>query len=286
MWCSRKSKLYKRGSAVQGVIGMGIGLEGAESVLEAVAVLAVIVTVHECGHFLAAYFQRIHVSKFAIGFGPTLLKFDLKNVECSVRAIPVGGYVGFPDNDQDSRIPSDDKDLLKNKPILDRLLVTVADLLTQACHTVSSLDNASAGIDPRDADNITSLEEYNQPLTDFFTALPAEDKVILVGHSLGGYNLSYTMERFPHKIGAAVFVTAFMPLSGTTLSESMKELGAGDGSLGDSTFYYANGNENQPASYKSGIQFSKQFIAQNSPSWDLTLFGSLEKKSPLWQEPL
>ncbi|KAH9317770.1 hypothetical protein KI387_019539 [Taxus chinensis] len=126
VWCSRKSELYKRGSAVQGVIGMGIGLEGAESVLEAVAVLAVIVTVHECGHFLAAYLQRIHVSKFAIGFGPTLLKFDLKNVECSVRAIPLGGYVGFPDNDQDSGIPSDDKDLLKNRPILDRLLVTVA----------------------------------------------------------------------------------------------------------------------------------------------------------------
>ncbi|KAH9308749.1 hypothetical protein KI387_036660, partial [Taxus chinensis] len=121
----RKSELYKRGSAVQGVIGMGIGLEGAESVLEAVAVLAVIVTVHECRHFLAAYLQRIHVSKFAIGFGPTLLKFDLKNVECSVRAIPLGGYVGFPDNDQDSGIPSDDKDLLKNRPILDRLLVTV-----------------------------------------------------------------------------------------------------------------------------------------------------------------
>ena len=66
-------------------------MEGAESVLQ--AVLAAIVNVHECGHFLAAYLQNIRVNKFAIGFGPMLLKFNLRNVECSLRAIPLGGYV-------------------------------------------------------------------------------------------------------------------------------------------------------------------------------------------------
>ncbi|KAH9314094.1 hypothetical protein KI387_022721, partial [Taxus chinensis] len=47
--------------------------------------------------------------------------------------------------------------------------------------------------------------------------------VILVGHSAGGYNLSHAMERFPHKIASAVFVAAFMPLSGTTFSHSLNE---------------------------------------------------------------
>ena len=56
-------------------------MEGAESVLRAVGVLAARVTVHECGHFLAAYLQNIRVNKFAIGFGPMLLKFNLRNVE-------------------------------------------------------------------------------------------------------------------------------------------------------------------------------------------------------------
>lgn len=90
-------------------------LEAAVSVLQAVGVLATIVTVHECGHFLAAYLQNIRVNKFAIGFGPTLLKFNLTNVECSLRAIPLGGYVGFPDGEQDNDIAADDKDLLKNR---------------------------------------------------------------------------------------------------------------------------------------------------------------------------
>ncbi|XP_077219511.1 putative membrane metalloprotease ARASP2, chloroplastic [Tasmannia lanceolata] len=104
-------------------------LESAQSVLEAVAVLATIIIVHESGHFLAAYLQGIHVSKFAVGFGPILAKFNANNVEYSIRAFPLGGFVGFPDNDPDSDIPVDDVNLLKNRPILDRGLVISAGVI-------------------------------------------------------------------------------------------------------------------------------------------------------------
>ncbi|XP_010923869.1 probable membrane metalloprotease ARASP2, chloroplastic [Elaeis guineensis] len=101
-------------------------LESAQSVLEAASVLAAIILVHESGHFLAASLQGIHVSKFAIGFGPVLARFVANGVEYSLRAFPLGGFVGFPDDDPDSDIPTDDADLLKNRPILDRLLVISA----------------------------------------------------------------------------------------------------------------------------------------------------------------
>ncbi|KAG1368325.1 Membrane metalloprotease ARASP, chloroplastic [Cocos nucifera] len=101
-------------------------LESAQSVLEAASVLAAIILVHESGHFLAASLQGIHVSKFAIGFGPVLLRFVANGVEYSLRAFPLGGFVGFPDDDPDSNIPIDDADLLKNRPILDRVLVVSA----------------------------------------------------------------------------------------------------------------------------------------------------------------
>lgn len=100
--------------------------ESAQSVLEAAGVLTAIIIVHESGHFLAAYLQGIHVSKFAVGFGPVLAKFNLNNVEYSVRAFPLGGFVGFPDNDPESDIPADDENLLKNRPILDRVIVISA----------------------------------------------------------------------------------------------------------------------------------------------------------------
>ncbi|GLJ06210.1 hypothetical protein SUGI_0033480 [Cryptomeria japonica] len=161
----------------------------------------------------------------------------------------------------------------------------VVDLLLKDGHTVSSLDMAGGGIDSRDADSLSSLQEYNQPLTDFFTALPSEEKVISVGHSAGGFNLSFTMERFPDKIVAVVFVTAFMPLSGTTFSDVITEVASIVGDFGDSTFYYAKGKENPSTSFKFGSHFTREFLSQNSP-WDLMLWESLARKFPLWQEPL
>lgn len=91
--------------------------------------LTAIIVVHESGHFLAAYLQGIHVSKFAIGFGPVLAKVNSNNVEYSIRAIPLGGFVAFPDNDPDSDIPADDVNLLKNRPIFDRVLVVSAGVI-------------------------------------------------------------------------------------------------------------------------------------------------------------
>ncbi|VVA90047.1 unnamed protein product [Arabis nemorensis] len=107
----------------------GFDFGSFESVLEASAVLTAIIVVHETGHFLAAYLQGIHVSKFAIGFGPILAKFNSNNVEYSLRAFPLGGFVGFPDNDPDSDIPVDDKNLLKNRPVLDRVIVVSAGII-------------------------------------------------------------------------------------------------------------------------------------------------------------
>jgi membrane-associated protease RseP (regulator of RpoE activity) len=43
------------------------------SVLAAIAVLALLIVVHELGHFAAARFQGIRVNRFSIGFGPAIL---------------------------------------------------------------------------------------------------------------------------------------------------------------------------------------------------------------------
>ena len=50
----------------------GLGSTGS-----AIGVLASIVAFHELGHFVAARVQNIHVTKFAIGFGPVLLKYQV-----------------------------------------------------------------------------------------------------------------------------------------------------------------------------------------------------------------
>jgi membrane-associated protease RseP (regulator of RpoE activity) len=99
------------------------------SILAAIAVLALLIVVHELGHFAAARFQKIRVNRFSIGFGPVLLKYQGPETEYALRAFPLGGYVGFPDDDPDSEIPPDDPDLLRNRPILDRAIVISAGVI-------------------------------------------------------------------------------------------------------------------------------------------------------------
>ena len=99
------------------------------SVLAAIGVLALLIVVHELGHFAAARLQKIHVNRFSIGFGPTLLKYQGSETEYAIRAIPLGGYVGFPDDDPDSPIPADDPNLLRNRPVLDRAIVISAGVI-------------------------------------------------------------------------------------------------------------------------------------------------------------
>lgn len=99
------------------------------SVLAAIAVLALLIVVHELGHFIAARSQGIHVNRFSLGFGPTLFKYQGPETEYAVRAIPLGGYVGFPDDDPDSKIPLNDPNLLRNRPVLDRAIVISAGVI-------------------------------------------------------------------------------------------------------------------------------------------------------------
>ncbi len=99
------------------------------SVLAAIAVLGILIVVHELGHFGAARLQGIHVTKFSIGFGPVLAKYDGKETEYALRAIPLGGYVAFPDDEPDSDIPLDDPNLLRNRPLIDRAIVISAGVI-------------------------------------------------------------------------------------------------------------------------------------------------------------
>ena len=99
------------------------------SVLAAISVVLLLIVVHELGHFAAARLQKIRVNRFSIGFGPTLLKYQGPETEYAIRAIPLGGYVGFPDDDPDSTIPPDDPNLLRNRPVLDRAIVISAGVI-------------------------------------------------------------------------------------------------------------------------------------------------------------
>lgn len=57
------------------------------------AVLSVLIVVHEFGHFIVARRLGIRVEKFSLGFGPKLFGIKGKETEYIICAIPIGGYV-------------------------------------------------------------------------------------------------------------------------------------------------------------------------------------------------
>jgi len=86
-------------------------------------------------------------------------------------------------------------------------------------HNVTALDLGGSGINPKQALEIPNFSDYLSPLMEFMTSLPADEKIVLVGHSVGGLAISKAMETFPEKISVAVFLSGVMP--GPNISASI-----------------------------------------------------------------
>ena len=159
-------------------------------VIKALLILAGLVVVHEAGHFFAATLQGIRVSGFSVGFGPVLLERHRRGVQFALRAIPLGGFVAFPDEDEDSQIPKDDPDLLSNRPLPQRALVIAAGVLANLllAWLVLVAQGAFLGIPSGFSTNPGVLISAVQPGQAAAAAgLNAGDRIVAVnGEVLGG----------------------------------------------------------------------------------------------------
>ena len=68
-------------------------------ILSFLALLGVLVTIHEFGHFIVARMCKVHVQRFSVGMGPVIYKkYDKHGTEFALSAIPLGGYVSMITN--------------------------------------------------------------------------------------------------------------------------------------------------------------------------------------------
>lgn len=80
--------------------------------------LAVLIFIHELGHFITAKKLQMYVEEFSIGFPPRILSKKIKETLYSLNLIPIGGYVKiFGESERDvSDLTKDDPDYnLKKK---------------------------------------------------------------------------------------------------------------------------------------------------------------------------
>lgn len=96
------------------------------TILSAVFVFGVLVTVHEFGHFITAKLTGMKVEEFAIGFGPTIYQTKDGDTLYSLRAIPLGGYNKIAGMDPDDPVTEEG---FNSKSIPARMLVILAGAL-------------------------------------------------------------------------------------------------------------------------------------------------------------
>ena len=94
-------------------------------ILLAILLLAILIVVHEFGHFMAARLMKIDVREFSVGFGTKLLGWKSRKHETvfSVRAIPLGGYCSFYGEDDTKGTAKDDPRNFANHNIWKRMFV-------------------------------------------------------------------------------------------------------------------------------------------------------------------
>ena len=94
-------------------------------ILLAILLLAILITIHEFGHFTAARLMKIEVREFSVGMGPRIFgrKSRKYDTEFSLRAIPLGGYCAFYGEDDAAGAMKDDPRAFPNQNVWKRIFV-------------------------------------------------------------------------------------------------------------------------------------------------------------------
>lgn len=138
------------------------------SLLAALVLLGVLVTVHEFGHYFVGRQLGFTILEFAVGMGPVLLKKTKNGIQYSLRALPIGGmcrFYGEDDDAADARCFNAQKAwkrflVIAAGPIMNLLLAVLLSIVTLAAYgnyvptvlEVSGADTpaAAAGVEEGD----------------------------------------------------------------------------------------------------------------------------------------
>jgi regulator of sigma E protease len=115
-------------------------LDGLGKILVFLVMLSVLIVLHEGGHFLLARLNKVRVNDFAVGFGPTLLKWTSprSGTNYRINVLPLGGYCAMQGEDgktseaEQQRVfrsgegPGADSDNFQGKTTWQRLSIVVA----------------------------------------------------------------------------------------------------------------------------------------------------------------
>lgn len=209
------------------------------------AVLTVIVFVHEMGHYLVARWNGVAVDAFSIGFGPELFGWtDRRGTRWRVAAFPLGGYVKFTGDMNAASVPDPDiaekydagmaDALFANKSVWRRMAVVVAGPVANVLFTFiilyamllgygrMTLDPVISGVMPDSPAAVAGFEAGDRVLSvDGFKVRGFEDFQRLIA-TAPDRQVDVVVERGGDPVGISV-----VPTSETTVTRFGRELKIG-----------------------------------------------------------
>jgi len=98
------------------------------SILAFIFAIGLLVTIHEFGHYIVGRFCGMKVLKFSVGFGKSIYskKLGEDQTEYCISLIPLGGYVQFLDDRNDTIDSKDQGRAFNHRPISSRIAVLLA----------------------------------------------------------------------------------------------------------------------------------------------------------------
>ncbi|BBJ22741.1 RIP metalloprotease RseP [Candidatus Nitrotoga sp. AM1P] len=98
------------------------------TLLAFITAIAILVVIHEMGHYWVARMCGVKVLRFSVGFGKTIYtkRFASSETDWVISAIPLGGYVKMLD-EREGKVAAHELHLAFNrKPVLQRIAIVVA----------------------------------------------------------------------------------------------------------------------------------------------------------------
>ncbi|KAM0832434.1 hypothetical protein ACQ4PT_064906 [Festuca glaucescens] len=137
-------------------------------------------------------------------------------------------------------------------------------LLEGSGYRVTCIDLAGGGVDPTDPNTVRTFEQYDKPLLDLISNLPEGEKVILMGHGIGGLSVIHAMHEFVDRVKQAIFVAAAMLPFGLQTDEDKKD---GLPSLPENEIEstFGAGADDPPTTVALRLEFQRDRLSQQSP---------------------
>jgi len=99
---------------------------GFVSVILAILAVGVLIIVHEAGHYFAAKWSGMRVSRFSVGFGPVIYRHQRGETEFALSAVPLGGYVQIDGMNPEDGTDADDQRAYHAKPFFAKFGTVIA----------------------------------------------------------------------------------------------------------------------------------------------------------------